>query len=282
MTPSHPLFRRFEKTLRVAIEGEENTLEWHAQHGDVFFRLLDAAPRFLWAALDVLGRRSSEEVWHDAAVNKQLWRVFFLREGEIVFWNEKGAVVHNIGTDYGAKFHLLGCSGMSLFTEQEVLEQPLALQNDDPLSDLNVARKWLVEGHVKWTPQWQLRDKNGCSSDEVWEILRACTFVFELHDEQYIDFYSSRDGEQVHIIMHCKNESAYAHIGEFLNGVFDLQIERRRLVRGFSGWYQGWTTDTRALWLEEPTQHERLEAFLMWRKFLNDKLPPEKVEALLP
>ncbi len=34
--------------------------------------------------------------------------------------------------------------------------------------------------------------------------------------------------------------------------------------------------------VDEPTSHERLEALLIWRDFLRDKLPPDEIERLLP
>lgn len=261
--PPHPLFRRFENKVCVAVENEDRTLEWYWQDGDVFFRPVEEDVRFLWAALDVFGRRSGEVVWHEALANKQLRRAFFLQNGESVFLGEEEAIVHQDGTDYGARFHIPGYSATSLLAPQEDFEELLLLQSRDPLSDLNVARKWLNEAHSKWTPQWQLRDKNGHSPDEVWEVLKACTFVFKLHGEEYIDFYSTSDGSRVSIIMHCEDESAYAPIGAFLNWVFDLELKRRRLVRGYSGWLPGWMNDSRALWVDDPTQHERLEALLV-------------------
>ncbi len=33
--------------------------------------------------------------------------------------------------------------------------------------------------------------------------------------------------------------------------------------------------------VDEPTSHERLEALLIWRDFLRDKLPPDEIERLL-
>jgi hypothetical protein len=280
MIPSHPLFRRFKDKFRVPIEDEERVLEWHAEKGNVFFRPIEEDTRFLWAALDIFGRKSGRKVWHDAIEHNQLLRAFFVQHGEAVFLREQDAIVHIEGASIGAQFHLADRWKQSLFSPQKRLEQIVNLQSEDPGSDLNAARRWL-EGDSKWQSEWQVRDRNGCSPEEVWNILKAFSFVFELHGQEYVYFRGAPRNPRVSIAIACKDESAHVLTTQFLNRVFSLEIQQRRCVRGYSGWLESWTTGSRALSFDEPTQHERLEAFMVWRNFLRDNVPPEEIEALL-
>lgn len=249
-------------------------VEWLAQNGDVFFRPRGADPGVLWHALDLLRRRTPAAVLGEALKIGQLRRALQISERETVFLALEEGIVHLPGHEYGAAFSIPPQAQMSdsevllMASPEELATRTSAILDNNP--DFQSARLWLQNDPPR---SLDIAVQRG-TKRELELLLRALNQIFSSTTPS--QFYL-QSGFEPFTSPEKDHASPWLKV---LTEHFRPRPVARYRVRGFSGWHRGYDGSPEFEG-DAPTQHERLEALLLWRDFLRDKIPEEEIETLL-
>ena len=290
MPSSHPLLHRFENYFVVG----EHHLEWTTFGEDFFFRPRDAHTEVIWCASrcahygrQLMFPRQSKKVLHN--LKKQItsnytWRYFPVSKNcELFLSGLIGLVrVHQVEGLVGLRF----CDGnslssMSLSNPVDIakvvqINQPNIEQIrkavDCPLQD----RGW-SNVHWPWGTQQQLKD-----------ILRAMAAIVRLPEHETgqwrfqvrnrFDSYIFSDNPRRTKV--TPEKTTYEPFIQCLRSHFPVKIDKMAF-RTDKGVEREEIWPSLIVSLEMPTAHEKLEALLLWRDFLRDKIPATEIDELL-
>ncbi len=255
---------------------EKLSLEWHAQNGDLFFRPRESDTRILWHTLDIFGKKAPASVLEEAIKLGQLRRALPLGAEETIFLRPEEGIVHFHNRDYGAAFSpRFPARGDDLRALLWMSPEQLAARTPAFLGDHSYyenARRWL-RNHPERSPD--IAVAQGTRRD-LELLLRALSQLFPDEDEAVGHLYLCFAREEFQM-QHLEGIERHFQAPSYC---FHPRVIYRHRVRGFSGWHRGFEGSPD---FEEvaPSQHERLEALLVWRDFLRDKMTPAEIESLL-
>jgi len=277
--PKHPLFKRFPNHLNVGT----HWLEWTTRGADLFARPLNADVEIVWcwpsqynAALE----RDSEQRVLQVVQQEKALRFLPFDEGEILLLGQSSSFLRSDESPLLLRFSLpsrFWGSAKVLKIEPSVLEK--RVEKLRTWKDLLAARELIG----KFLNSWEWLHWERGSYQEIEPLIKALLVLFAgefsfspshkrtLNFTKTPHFYRPEGVERHPTFCYALGRSFSASVDPQILRIFISPSKRAsaRLIR-----IQRRPED-------EPTAHERLEALLLWRDFLRDKLPPEEIAALL-
>jgi len=277
--PKHPLYRRFDSKLKSS---PDLTIEWMGVTPDLFGRPVDADVEIVWCwpgSYTWIQHRTFFRVMQ----KRKPTRFFPLDGGETLLLNQTYGFLRS--PESPLMFHLLRFSlpfqfwGSDNFLD---VKPPLFQERVEELKTwkgLVEARELICLPSDSW--DW-LQWKRG-SRQELEPLLHSLLvlfaggFSFELSPKHGLNFHTMLWLETPHGKKH--RETFAKVLAECFVATVNPQIPRAFLTSEAESPFH--EICLQRLPEQEPSQHERLEALLLWRDFLRDKLPPEEIAALL-
>lgn len=286
MVSQHPLFRRFESELKLSFD---LTIEWSRRASDFFFRPQGADTRFLWCELD---RRHVADEMSDALrierlkkrllkniLQRRVWRYWPLSEDEEFVVIPEFALFRRQGASFWLRLNWLQAPPRPRFLEEiDLSGVETALE---PFAQLwSLAQAMGRTGEAQWS--WLQ-----CVRGDAEELRRSLSSYMKLSGH-YLNSYGRGDLRfgSVLCVPHDapdpeKQWSTRQQVADLLDQHFVLRFHplgKRIYLRDGK---PAKRPDVHIRYPRSLSPHERLEALLLWRDFLQGKLPPDEVEALL-
>ena len=287
MQPSHPLFERFEKELVVG----DQTFEWTFHERDFFFRPSESDIGILWCelarhqAVTRFDLEKSQRTQKRIAKNLQkqrIWRFWPLENERELVLNLDFALIRQVNAPFWLRLDWL---------------KPFFRDGDDLLfrtgADFFPIEHFLENGDVDWELAAACFDE----TSSVWnwfdcergsmETLQKLAEAYILLSDGYIKYYGAGHLRFSSILQASQQSPASVwhstyRIAEILDSHFSLRF-KSFVPRIYEA--SGALKKHPSLFINrksEPTNHEKLEALLLWRDFLRGKMPEAEIETLLP
>ena len=282
---NNPFCRRFENQLEVG----ELKLEWTTRASDLVLRPFEADESIVWFLLkradygpELLHRNRMvsfivfPDIRLQQAINgRQFWRYWQLPSGEDCFLRKNYGLFRTTSAEL-VRFNFPRAFVNFADAKGEEIEQFLR-ELEAPGSDLEAAKAWskLPERERVWR---YLRLRGGRAS-ELEELLRAALVLADTSHARFT-FNIPLPGP---VAWKHLNWWRGSRINQFLD-ILDVHFPLNRDAqdwRGHDAFGDPMDVPYPVFNSTEPTQHERLEALLLWRDFLRGKIPDAQIESLL-
>ena len=230
--------------------------------------------------------------------NFTLWRCVQLSERDLVFKRGRRNIYSSLQAPLEPRGHWpLGASFQVPDSFSAGLEKPkkgllsptneLVLQfrqlENAPESDFNSAKLWLQNykdenSLFDWNNQW----------NEIEGLLRAMIHLFHRFENENQSvramMFQRAPNQKLRFRSQMAPEKSPfpAQLFEILNASFSPHFTKRCHQWAYGNWGRPAENSVPIIFCQAPTNHEKLEALMLWRDFLRGKIPESEIESLLP
>ncbi len=273
-------------------------VEWTSGFGDLFFRAKGADPQILWC---VLGRGAPEKrplskarlatlntYVSGAYAGRTFFRVVPFADGDdwalvrperalVKSPQQQTGAIWQWSADFAAPQGQIAWLSQPLEWFENWLPDPRALQTPREFARLS-----------EYERQWIVISRDLSETPQKWETLMPAlqNVGYEMLDAHALTWYlygHSINGVPVYPLYQWNNRPSLAPLIELtkiLQQYYPLEYQRKRW-RGIGVRGKRADNKTPTYKASEPTQHEKLEAALLWRDFGREIGQSERVEAAL-
>ena len=279
MLPHHPLFRRFENELNLSDE----RYEWTTRGDDLFIRPKEASPFVVWTMLgrgdlarQLAGARDETVVPAPLKIfqtvrGRFFWRFWLLKNGEECFLRKRCGLLRVKGELVRFDF-LLAFDHFSRAKPQEI-----ASLLGSCVCETEAARRWgQMSQHERIN---QLVTVEGGTYEQLTALISSAFVLCEPRHGSY-PLQLNTPGKVSLQLFFIWGQTRLDSMLKVLSHHFSLKTEMQ-LWRGCDSFGDPIDVPCPEFSSGETSHHEKLEALLVWRDFLRDKLPPDEIEALL-
>lgn len=276
-------------------------IEWIERAGTIFSRPKNAPTDVLWTC----GTNKTPFYKPDVADsfayafrNCTIWRCVELSERDFVFKRGRRNIYSYLHAPLeprghwplGASFQVPDSFSRGFEKPKKCLLSPtneLVLQfrqlENAPESDFRSAKFWLQNykdenSLFDWNNQW----------NEIEALLRAMIRLFHHFEDENqsvrATLFQRAPNQKLRFRSQMTPEKSPfpARLFETLNASFSPHFIKRCHQWAYGNWSRPSENSVPMINCEPPTNHEKLEAFLLWRDFLRGKIPESEIEFLLP
>jgi len=284
------VFEAFENFFDVTWHWKQQTFacEWKRIERDVFFRPRGEDVRFVWhirlpSYVPISESNANQLVQVYAGALGWAWRFYCIDDTPILLHLGSGLVFcdhANVGRGFKLDYKMFKPwfdADKHLFGPQDFIEEQLALTMNEPNSQLRQAKQWVEE----YRDDFSFMEMKHGNREHLQQLLHGLTLLFPFSWNAWRGtihpFERFRNCDlRVRTSGHNLNCSRLVFS---LNEHFCCRLTPRILIHRGVSWKRHYQLPTFPT--TSPSHHERLEALLLWRDFLRDKLPPDEIEALL-
>ncbi len=298
MPIDHELFRPFSNFWEVG----DQSYEWTAHGSDLLLRPHGAPLSTVWVMLNqghsgpllAMPRSRNEPLFpvsvktRHALQSRLLWRLWPLSKAETCLVRARSSLLRADGLET-TRFGHQTFADFDVASAREMADWCQTLEAPD--ADLQQARRW-----QRLSPSekiCQIIDVRGGSWDELMRLLEA---AFVLWAQPATSHLPASRGDSFELDLSASEPSfrslSWSMKGRPIDDALKIAGQhwslRRRALNDFTHWWRGCDEFGDPLDVPQPkfvysdsSQHQRLEALLLWRAWLRDKLPPDQIDALL-
>ena len=287
-------FHCFGNSIKIPDSASERALEWERIGEDLWLRPACGEVEIVWCYLGqgTLGERlvhprlqkSAAKKLGKALSAKRFWRFRSFSEGEL-FLRRGFGLIRLSEKPFLTRFNFRGAfknGGDVLYASPQRLEN--IGHELEQQADFRQSLRWLQDHEDEWSNVYFERG----SRQQLELLLRGFWAIFRPPDSQYREWvytlftskagtffwywpYASFGGDE-------RGQAATRRLLEMVNEAVVVKMVPRTAYDSKGSPTYLPRPRVHAPW---PSQHDRMEALLLWREFLRDKLPPEEIEALL-